>query len=95
MQDIARFIEDFGQELNRQCFAFDGTWVKRMRVLNSKTMFTSIVYMLADRCSNFKSLSNILSLEEKFSDLTFSASSFCDARKKFPPYLCKRLAMYI
>lgn len=95
MQNISTFIEEFQGELNRQCFAYDGTWVKRKRKLDSKAMVTSIFYMIAQRCSSFKSISSLISLNEKFADLDFSASSFCDARKRFPPYIFVDLSQWL
>lgn len=58
-------------------------------------MFTAILYMPAQKSSNLKSLANLIALNEKHSNVEFSASSFCEARKKFPPYLFVNLSQWV
>lgn len=95
MQIISSFIEDFEQELKAQSSAFDGTWVKRMRTLDTRTMFLSIFQMMLQRSCNLKSLSSLMAISENFSDISFAASSFCEARKRFSPYFFVDISQWL
>ena len=95
MQTIATFIEDFEKELNNQSLSFNRTWVKRKRLLDSKTMFIAIFHIMLQRSTNLKSLSSLLAISEQFSKLPFSASSFYEARKRFSLYLFVDISQWL
>ncbi len=95
MQNISPFIEEFLAELNRQSLVCDSERARKMRKLDSKMMFTAITFMIAQRDSNFKSLSTLLQLGDLNLKTQFAASSFCEARKNFSPYFFVDLCQWI
>lgn len=95
MQSISAFIEDFRDELNRQSLACDSERARQAKKLDAKTMFIAIVQMIAQRNGNFQSLSNTMNIIGTELDFSFAASSFCDARKPYSPYIFVDLSQWI
>lgn len=98
MQNLSAFIASFSVELNKQCCALDPTWICRRRIFTSKTVFISIFFMIMDRASNFKSLSDLIRLNAAPFNLNlpkYSPSSFSAVRKKFSPYIFVDFSQWI
>lgn len=100
MNNLDDFISNFRIFLNEQCTSLDAGWIKRKRVFDTKLLINSILTLAANRSTaSYRLLSTFISYEnqifEKVGNKHFSASSFCDARKKLSPYIFVDLSQWI